>query len=163
VVLSFALFLSLFVSISATSCSQSIVEQLPVGYIENAAGKFKAIGATSAVIVDPSNDQIIHLATVAGGIWKSTDGGQNWKWMTSNLPSQSIGSIVFDMEDTSYQTIYASVTSLSSAGFLKGESYLGLYVSKDGGETYEIVGTGAFGITTIVDLEVRGNKLLACT
>lgn len=35
-------------------------------------------GRTRALLIDPSNPSIIYAGGVAGGIWKTTDGGQNW-------------------------------------------------------------------------------------
>jgi hypothetical protein len=36
-------------------------------------------GRTRALLIDPANGNIMYAGGVAGGIWKTIDGGQNWR------------------------------------------------------------------------------------
>ena len=43
-------------------------------------------GRVGIVCADPSNPNTIYVGSPAGGIWKSTDAGQNWIPLADNLP-----------------------------------------------------------------------------
>lgn len=61
-------------------------------------------GMVSAIVIDPSNTDVIYAAIAKAvnvsselpGIYKSTDGGENWKLMNSGLTSLQITSMVID-------------------------------------------------------------------
>ena len=91
----------------------------------------------SAVLVDRTNPATIYIGTGdrdAGdapglGIWRSTDGGQNWEVWSIGIGSATVGRIVQDAVDP--LVLLAAVSN-------------GLYRSSDGGATWERVRTGNF-------------------
>jgi len=99
-------------------------------------------GATD-LRMDPTNPRILYAAMwehgrkpwyvlsggYAGGIFKSTDGGDTWEKKTDGLP-ELIGKIGIDVSASNPQRLYAIVEAEAGAG--------GLYRSDDGGETWEL-------------------------
>lgn len=92
-------------------------------------------GRATAVVVDPRNSNVVYLGTAGGGVWKTTDGGQNWSPLTDAQPSLAIGSLALDPSNP--DIVYAgtgeenfSVDSYYGAGILK---------STDGGTTWQLL------------------------
>jgi len=99
-------------------------------------------GATD-LRMDPTNPRILYAAMWehgrkpwyvlsggnAGGIYKSTDGGDNWEKLTDGLP-ELIGKIGVDVSASNPHRVYAIVEAMPGEG--------GLYRSDDGGETWEL-------------------------
>ncbi len=99
-------------------------------------------GATD-LRMDPTNPRILYAAMWehgrkpwyvlsgghAGGIFKSTDAGDNWEKLTDGLP-ELIGKIGVDVSASNPSRLYAIVEAMPGEG--------GLYRSDDGGETWEL-------------------------
>ena len=66
-----------------------------------------------------------------GGIYKSTDGGENWTKLSSGLPQGLIGKIDLDVARSNPKTVYAMIEAPGAEG--------GLYRSSDGGATWKNV------------------------
>ncbi len=66
-----------------------------------------------------------------GGIYKSIDGGETWKHVTSGLPAPLIGKIDLDIARSNPNVLYAMVEGPGNQG--------GLYKSSDAGETWAVV------------------------
>jgi hypothetical protein len=91
------------------------------------------IGRVNCVAFHPTNTNIIWAGTPAGGLWKSTDGGQSWTTNTDDLPHLGIASIAIDPQhpDTMYvATGDRNASNTPSYGILK---------SVDGGQTWSII------------------------
>jgi photosystem II stability/assembly factor-like uncharacterized protein len=65
----------------------------------------------------------------AGGVFRSTDGGDTWEKLTEGLP-ELIGKVGIDLSASNPQRVYAIVEAMPGKG--------GLYRSDDGGETWEL-------------------------
>lgn len=61
------------------------------------------------------------------GLYKSTDGGANWKEVTKGLPAKPFGRIAFTLVPSAPQNLLAIVESNNT----------GLYISADGGESWK--------------------------
>ena len=99
-------------------------------------------GATD-LRMDPTNPRILYAAMWehgrkpwyvlsgghAGGIFKSTDGGDSWKKLTGGLPDL-IGKIGIDVSASNPSRLYAIVEAMPGKG--------GLYRSDDGGESWQL-------------------------
>jgi photosystem II stability/assembly factor-like uncharacterized protein len=93
--------------------------------------------------MDPSNSRILYASMWehgrkpwfvlsggrAGGIFKSTDGGDTWEKLTNGLP-EFIGKVGVDVSASNPDRLYAIVEALPGEG--------GLYRSDNGGETWEL-------------------------
>lgn len=92
------------------------------------------------LVLDPANPDVMYAAThqrerraysyVGGGpgsgIWKSTDGGENWKRLSKGLPTSDIGRIGLDVAGSHASTVYAVIEG----------SEQGVYRSDDAGESW---------------------------
>ena len=100
-------------------------------------------GATD-LRMDPSNPRILYAAMwehgrkpwyvlsggEAGGIFKTTDGGDTWKKLTEGLP-ELIGKIGVDVSASNPSRLYAIVEAMPDKG--------GLYRSDDAGKAWRKV------------------------
>src|SRR5579864_5677911 len=104
------------------------------------------VQSIGAVTIDPSNHKIVWVGTgeswarnsvsVGDGIYKSTDGGENWAFMGLK-DSEHIARILVDPSDGN--TVYACAT-----GHLWDDNNeRGVYKSSDGGQTWQRVLAGA--------------------
>ena len=99
-----------------------------------------------ALAFDPSNSKIIYADLWAArqgpwengswqgpgsGLYKTTDGGNNWRPLTNGLPTfaQGLGRIGIAVAPNDPKTVYASVDARQGGG---------IYRSEDGGETWQL-------------------------
>ncbi|HYK88077.1 MAG TPA: hypothetical protein VE398_04875, partial [Acidobacteriota bacterium] len=89
--------------------------------------------AVTGVVGEPST---YYMGAVAGGVWKTTDGGNNWAPLFDNQPVSSIGSIA--VAPSNHNIIYVG----SGEACIRGNiSYGdGVYKSTDGGRTWKNMG-----------------------
>ena len=102
-------------------------------------------GRATALAVDWAGG-ILYFGTAAGGLWKSSDEGQNWTQLFDSVGTMSIGAVAVDPNDP--DVIWAG-TGDNAVGC---ESYfgLGLWRSPDGGQTWEE--RNGSGANTLQDL-----------
>ena len=66
-----------------------------------------------------------------GGVYKSIDGGETWKKMSTGLPSKLIGKVDLDIARSNPKVLYAMVEAPGNEG--------GLFKSSDAGESWTLV------------------------
>ncbi len=100
----------------------------PVGPFDgNAIG---GIGRLNCVAFHPTNTQIIYVGAPAGGLWKSTNGGQTWSTSTDQLTNLGVSAIVID--PTNPNIMFISTGDRDAA-----DTYShGVMKSTDGGDTW---------------------------
>jgi transposase-like protein len=97
-------------------------------------------GRTTALAVSPactSKKCPMLLGAAGGGIWATDNAmGKKVKWVESNgsIPSNAIGSIAYDPNDTTGKTVYVGTGEPNGSG--DSEAGVGLYKSLDGGQTW---------------------------
>src|SRR5271170_6938492 len=66
-------------------------------------------GTVTDIAIDPSGsvDSTIYVATAAGGVWKTTDGGSSWSSTSDSTPILFMGSVSLDPSNPS--VVYAGV------------------------------------------------------
>ncbi len=93
------------------------------------------------IAVDPNNPDIIYATTwefrrkpysfssggMGSGMWKSTDGGKNWRELKNGLPVKPFGRIALTLAPSAPQNMIAIVEAKET----------GLYISSDAGETWK--------------------------
>ena len=102
-------------------------------------------GRVTAMAIDPNCGKPHHgcrvwVAAAGGGVWRTHDAlAQNVKWKapSERLPTNSFGSLYVDPNDPSGDTIYAGSGEPNGSG--DSEAGLGLFRSKDGGKTWNLV------------------------
>ena len=110
------------------------IRDLGKGQISAAGGTLS--GLVTDIAIDPSGttDTILYVATDAGGLWKSVDGGNSWQPKTDTMPAISMGAVALDPNTPT--TVYAGSGSLFNFGDFDAA---GVYKSTDGGDTWQVL------------------------
>ena len=106
--------------------------KLPVPYRQY-YGQGYTSGRVSGISIDPTNDNVIYLATAGGGLWKTTDKGQTWRPLSESerWDNTKTGSVAIDPNNS--QTVYAG-TGDFDGGF--GVYGFGIMRSTNGGDDW---------------------------
>ena len=83
----------------------------------------------------------MYAAAVAGGIWKTTNGGNSWAPLNDFLANIAVTTMAFDPSNPS--TIYAGTGDLNFGSFSMGSQ--GILKSTDAGATWTVKGADVFG------------------
>jgi photosystem II stability/assembly factor-like uncharacterized protein len=76
-------------------------------------------GRVTAIVIHPTNPNIIYLGTAQGGVWVTTNGGLSWAPTSDHEVSLAIGALVMDPSNS--QILYAG----TGEGNFSGDSYYG--------------------------------------
>ncbi|MEZ6242169.1 MAG: GC-type dockerin domain-anchored protein [Phycisphaerales bacterium] len=89
-------------------------------------------GRTRAILINPVNPDIMYAGGVAGGVFKSTNGGASWNPTSDDLINIAIASMV--MDPTNPDVIYAG----TGEGFFNSDGVrgLGIFKTTDAGATW---------------------------
>ncbi len=90
-------------------------------------------GRTRALLIHPTRPEIMYAAGVAGGVWRTINGGQHWEPLTDLLANLAVSSLAFDPKNPA--VIYAG----TGEGFFNGDALqgAGIFRTRDGGDTWE--------------------------
>ncbi len=105
------------------------------------------------------NPHIYYVGAASGGIWKTTDGGTNWKPIFDDYPVQSIGSLAVAPSDPN--VVWAG----TGEGKIRSHISLGqgIYKSMDAGKTWTLMGLEQTGrIPRLVVHPKDPDIVLAC-
>lgn len=95
------------------------------------------IGARiNTVAVHPENEDIIFAGFARGGLWRTTDGGDNWEPVFDEQLFLAIGDIEFDASNPDVIYVGTGDPNISSHPGIGN----GVYKSEDGGDTWEHLG-----------------------
>ena len=98
-------------------------------------GPFRG-GRAIAIEGVPDEPDVYYFGAVAGGVWKTTDGGANWTPLFDKESTSSIGAIGVAPSD--HNIIYAGSGEAAIRGNITYGD--GVYKSVDGGKTWKNVG-----------------------
>jgi PKD repeat protein len=91
---------------------------------------YEGLGRLNAIAFHPTDANIIWAGAPAGGLWKTTTGGNSWNSTTDNLPSLGVSAILIDYTNP-------SVMYLGTGDPDHGDAAgLGVFRSTDGGNTW---------------------------
>jgi hypothetical protein len=122
-------------------------------------GNDKVQGRVAALLADPRDEtgNTVFMGSAGGGVWRTTDGGENWTSVGDDLPSQAIGALA--MADNGW--LFAGL----GEGNTGSNNYAGAGVvrTKDSGETWSepLAGIPAGVVTT--HIAVAGTRVLVGT
>jgi len=89
-------------------------------------------GRTRAIAIDPTNTQIMYTAAVAGGVWKTTNGGGTWAPASNFLANIAVNSLI--MDPNNHLILYAG----TGEGYFNLDSVRGngIFKTTDGGSNW---------------------------
>ena len=93
-------------------------------------------GRALAVAGIPGQADTFYFGAVAGGVWKTTDGGATWVSLTDGTPISSVGAIAIAPSDRNI--IYVGTGEAAPRGNMTYGD--GVYKSVDGGRTWSHLG-----------------------
>jgi PKD repeat protein len=127
--------------------------------LNGGTGQPNGNGRINAIAFHPSDAGIIYIGAPAGGLWKTTDGGQTWSSSTDNLPTLGVSAIVVDY--TNPDIMYMG-TGDRDAGDAEG---MGVMKSTDGGASWQFAKEGMGDVTVgrIIMHPNDNNILIAAT
>jgi photosystem II stability/assembly factor-like uncharacterized protein len=102
--------------------------------------KFRHIGPignrVSCAVGIPGNDLVYYAGAATGGIWKTVDGGLNWRPVFDDKPVHAIGALAVAPSDG--QVVYAG----TGESFIRSNVSIGngVWKSTDAGETWSNIG-----------------------
>ena len=117
---------------------------------------------TSLATVPNTNGEVVYVGTADGGVWKTGNGGANWRPIGEELETQAIGSIAVDPVRPQHVYVGTGEPNTSSDSYWGA----GVYRSTDGGETFEKVGGPLFDGKTVFKMLMGGRnsrRLFAAT
>jgi hypothetical protein len=112
---------------------------------ESTAGTSATVfsGRTTAIAVAPncrSSSCTVFIGAAGGGVWKTSNAlasSPSWSPANGGIASNAIGSLVFDPNDATGNTLYAGTGEPNGSG--DSEAGVGLYKSTDGGSSWSLV------------------------
>jgi len=119
-------------------------------------------GRTKSLVIDPRDPKIMYAGAVTGGVWKTTDGGENWVAVSDMLPSLGLGALALDPSNP--DVIYAGTgfwfnTQSWTSVLGSAPRGAGLFRSRDAGASWEALGTpGGTNFRYINDIVVSRNN-----
>lgn len=100
-------------------------------------------GRIRAVAIDPTDSRTIFVGAAAGGVWKTTDGGESWSTTFDHQSALAMGALAID--PSNHLTVYAGTgEDMPNSTSYTGD---GIFKSTDGGATWNQSGltqVGAF-------------------
>src|SRR5437773_1411626 len=100
-------------------------------------------GRTTAIAVSPNcslSSCTVFIGAAGGGVWRTSNAlvsTPSWSPANNGIPSNAIGSLVFDPNDTSGNTLYVGTGEPN--GSSDSEAGVGLYKSTNGGRSSSLV------------------------
>ncbi len=135
--LSFGIFLSLFL---VSSFSSILLAQKPINQ-PFANMPFRFLGPdgnrTIAVVGEPGNPMVSYVGAASGGIFKTIDGGVNWRPIFDDMDNSSIGSLAIAASDPKQVWAGTGETFVIRPAHANGN---GIYKSMDAGRTWKNMG-----------------------
>lgn len=94
-------------------------------------------GRTRGLIVDPddTSNQTWFAGSASGGIWKTTNGGASWQWLTPQFPN--LATTVLVMAPSNHNILYAGTGE--GFGNLDGVQGHGIFKSSDKGVNWTLL------------------------
>lgn len=119
-------------------------------------------GRVRALLIHPDNANVMFAGSVAGGLWKTTNGGASWAVVDDFLSNMAVSSLV--MHPTQKMKMWAG----TGEGFYNGDSIRGagiLYSANGGGTWNQLASTNTsdFQYVNRLAISPNGATLLAAT
>lgn len=120
-------------------------------------------GRTRALLIHPTDPNLMYAAAVAGGVWKTVNAGASWVPLGDMLPNIAVSSMAIDSKNPS--VIYAG----TGEGFFNFDAIrgAGIFKTTDGGATWTRLNATAtpdfYYVNDIVVSPTDGRRVYAVT
>lgn len=121
-------------------------------------------GRTRQLVFEPGNPDVMYASAVAGGVWKSSNGGRTWVQLTDlAIPNIAVNSLAID--PASPQTLYAG----TGEGYFNGDGVrgAGIFKTTDGGASWSRLSATAtpdfYYVNDVLVSPRNSNRLYAAT
>src|SRR3954468_7825766 len=149
--------------------SRTTGQSLSAGSTGGVLGTWQALGPgnvggrTRAIIIDPVTPNTMYAAGVAGGVWKTTNGGASWAPLDDFMANIAVACLAFEPGNSS--VIYAG----TGEGFFNADAVqgAGIFKSTDAGATWTRLAStnnsNFFFVNDIVVSSANAQHLYAAT
>jgi hypothetical protein len=144
---------------SASHSGRSPLDLDPLGFIslgprplDDTGGQFvlhvgRASGRVNALLIHPTNPNIVYLGTAGGGVWKTTNcctSSTSWQVLTDNplINTTDITSLAIDPNHLN--TVYAGTGDLQYLLFPSLGGSQGILKTTDAGASWTVIGADVF-------------------
>ena len=115
-------------------------------------------GRVNVVKMDPNNSDIVYVGTPGGGLWKSTDSGNNWITLIDHFSRLGVSDLIIDPNNS--DVLYLA-TGDDDGGTTVS---IGMWKSLDGGLTWNPSGLSDVERISRIDMDPQNSsRLLAAT
>ena len=119
----------------AAAATFPIAEELFKALAWRGIGPYRG-GRALAVAGIPGDPTTFYFGAVAGGVWRTSDGGATWMPLTDRTPISSVGAIA--LAPSNHDVIYVGTGEAAPRGDMTYGD--GVYKSLDGGKTWSHLG-----------------------
>jgi photosystem II stability/assembly factor-like uncharacterized protein len=111
---------------------------IPKGQTYSPPTRVLVTGRVTAIVVDPTDHNVIYLGAAQGGIWKTGDGGRNWSPKSDDEVSLAVGALA--MDPGNHLVLYVG----TGEGNFSGDSYYGggVLATSNGGDSWANLNPG---------------------
>ena len=102
------------------------------GLVWEEAGPSNFAGRVTCLLIDPKNPGNLFAGSAAGGVWRTTDAGENWKPAWPKYLNQNIGALAIDPNDGNTLQCATGEANLSSDTYPGS----GVYQTSDAGRVW---------------------------
>ena len=151
-----SLILLLIFSTNSSYSQEITTEQLYESLEWKFAGPYRG-GRSTAVSGVISKPYTFYMGTTGGGVWKTTDAGNNWKNISDGqITVGSIGAI--SVSESDENVIYVGTGSADPRGNISIGN--GIYKSVDSGENWEFIGLPKAGLIGKIEIHPRNSDIV---
>tara|TARA_B110000046_G_C13025231_1_gene413634 strand:- start:4737 stop:7358 length:2622 start_codon:yes stop_codon:yes gene_type:complete len=146
------------VKMQAYAVGDSREVDLSIDWVQEGPGNIG--GRIDVLTLSPTDHDIIYAGATNGGVFKTTDGGDNWDPIFDDQPYLSIGAITIDAEDEDIVYVGTGDRNFTGSSFLGN----GIYKSEDSGDTWDNIGLEETGVVSKIIIDpTDSDRIFAST
>jgi len=127
-------------------------------------GGYRGVGRINCIAFHPTDNNTFWVGTPAGGLWKTTNGGNTWTVLTDQNDVLGVSSVIIPSDYETSNTIYIGTGDRDH----KDNHGIGVLKSTDGGNTWHTTGlvqdlSDAYSVNQMLIDPTNNNILYAAT